>query len=135
MSYFSETIENKDDEDNDNDHHPSVRLENSMLPVALLVQDVPRRVSNTNSNAYGQHPCDVMDYERLAVAWNVSYIIFYNHHSPLSSYSEATYSLEEEEEDHLVVPMDETNTAEVGFQLVSYDTGMGTQTSCGFEFE
>jgi hypothetical protein len=127
MSYFSHTIENEDNEDtenNDNDHHPSVRLENSMLPVALLVHDVPRRVSNTNNNAYGQHPCDILDYERLAVAWNVSYIIFYNHHSPLSSYREATYFLEEEE--NVVVPTDETNTAAVGFQLVSYDTGMGT---------
>jgi hypothetical protein len=79
-------------------------------PVALLLDDDAGR-----SDEIGHYPCHLVDYERVAQAWNVSYIIFYDavKDRPLQYIS--TYL-----DDRIV---SETNA--IGYQLVTHQTGLG----------
>ena len=119
-----------DEQDGDHDypnpvHMPSSSLDASLtaeapplLPIALLVHD-------SHGNRFIQNrPCHLIDYERLALAWNVSYIIFYDD-SEESASNPLNY-----ETAHLYLdsPIIDTNDEhnKVGFQFVSYETGNGT---------
>ena len=89
-----------------------------LQPIALLIRD-------SHGNRYIQNrPCHLIDYEQLALAWNVSYIIFYD-----DSEEGASNPLNYETA-HLYLdsPIIDTNDehAKVGFQFVSYETGNGT---------
>jgi hypothetical protein len=78
-------------------------------PVALLVDDPQRADEN------GYYPCHLVDYERVAKAWNVSYIIFYD-------------AVEDRPLQYIWTYLDDriiSETNSIGYQLVTHQTGMG----------
>ena len=108
------------------------------LPIALLVYDYDH-----GEREVKHRPCHLIDYERLAIAWNVSYIIFYHDEQQdsetetenkndenvddTSATAATTLSLNsyyEQNQAYLDSPiLSETNS--IGFQLVSYHTALG----------
>jgi hypothetical protein len=80
------------------------------MPLALLVNGKDRV-----DQRKGHYPCHLIDYERLATAWNVSYIIFYD-------------GLEDRPLSYLWSYLDGRVLSEdnaIGFQLVTHQTGLG----------
>ena len=98
----SSSRENEDDKE---------RSPPSTLPIALLVND-PKRGSN---DPKGFYPCHLVDYERLATLWNAKFIIFYDP-IPNRPISYITSYLDD--------PILSVTNNTIGFQLVSYETGM-----------
>ena len=80
------------------------------LPIALLIHDGHGRKSIQN------RPCHLIDYENLAIAWNISYIIFYDTIDQPLTYENGLLYL-----DSPIL----SNNYDIGFQLVSHQTGEG----------
>ena len=133
-------IEEDDMSSNSTNNASTVAAEQHLLtiPIALLVYD-----SDHGAREVKHRPCHLIDYERLAIAWNVTYVIFY-HDEPnneaevetekagMPTHSQSTPSFSrsslnsyyEQNQAYLDSPIvSETNS--IGFQLVSHRTATG----------
>ena len=102
--------------DSDKYQEQMLQQQRQSLPVALLIHD------QYGHGYIKSRPCHLIDYERLAIAWNVSYIIFYDGADVIDDASDPS-SWYEHSQGYLDSPiLSETNS--IGFQLVSYSTGL-----------
>ena len=107
-----------DDDDETNSNNRKYASSKFDSPIALLVDDDEGTASIQAAN----RRCHLIDFERLALAWNVSYVVFMQNQGRPLTYADGR--------NYLDSPIkSETNT--IGFQLVSHEDGKGKRKRSG----